>query len=56
VAELFEARAPKEAAEIAKIDGVVDLQGTSAARRSSSSRIAETRREEHLIPLSQAPA
>ena len=33
VAELFEARRPKDAAEIAKIDGVVDIGGTVRGKR-----------------------
>ena len=33
VAELFEARRPKDAAEIAKIDGVVDLQGNVRGKK-----------------------
>ncbi|MCK5161826.1 MAG: DNA-directed RNA polymerase subunit beta', partial [Candidatus Aureabacteria bacterium] len=33
VAELFEARRPKDAADIAKIDGVVELEGTVKGRR-----------------------
>ena len=55
VAELFEARRPKDAAEIAKIDGVVDFGGSvrgkrrvivktrqPAPKRSTSSRSAST--------------
>jgi DNA-directed RNA polymerase subunit beta' len=38
VAELFEARRPKDAAEIAKIDGVVEFGRTARGRASSSSR------------------
>ena len=33
VAELFEARKPKDAAEIAKIDGVVDFRGVQKNKR-----------------------
>ena len=33
VAELFEARTPKDAAEIAKIDGIVDFEGSSRGKR-----------------------
>jgi DNA-directed RNA polymerase subunit beta' len=53
VAELFEARRPKDAAEIARIDGIVSFAGTSAASASSSSRTRTVHRqeEEHLIPL-----
>ena len=52
VAELFEARKPKDAAEIAKIDGVVEFKGTHRGRRrivvsDEKSGMAE----EHEIPL-----
>ncbi|MGC4000767.1 MAG: hypothetical protein QM767_26275 [Anaeromyxobacter sp.] len=33
MAELFEARRPKDAAEIAKIDGVVEIGGTVRGKR-----------------------
>ena len=33
VAELFEARKPKDSAEIAKIDGVVDFRGVQKNKR-----------------------
>src|SRR5690606_28063806 len=33
VAELFEARKPKDAAEIAKIDGIVDFRGVQKSKR-----------------------
>ena len=52
VAELFEARKPKESAEIAKIDGVVDFEGSSRGKRRLIVRDAETgESEEHLIPM-----
>ncbi|NNE91127.1 MAG: DNA-directed RNA polymerase subunit beta' [Verrucomicrobiales bacterium] len=52
VAELFEARKPKEVAEIAKIDGIVELGGTVRAKRKLIVTEPETgESEEHLIPL-----
>ena len=52
VAELFEARKPKESAEIAKIDGVVSLGGTVRAKRKLIVTDPESKEEEeHLIPL-----
>lgn len=55
VAELFEARKPKDAAEIAKIDGVVDLStGTSRGKRKLIVRDTVTgEEEEHLIPMAK---
>ncbi len=54
VAELFEARRPKDAAEIAKIDGVVDIGGTVRGKRRLIVTDPETgAEEEHLIPLSK---
>ena len=54
VAELFEARRPKDAAEIAKIDGVVDIGGTVRAKRRVIVTDPDTgAEEEHLIPLSK---
>jgi DNA-directed RNA polymerase subunit beta' len=54
VAELFEARRPKDAAEIAKIDGVVDIGGTVRAKRRLIVTDPETgAEEEHLIPLNK---
>ncbi len=51
VAELFEARRPKEAAEIAKIDGVVDFAGMVRGKRHLVVRDPKTgAEEEHLIP------
>jgi DNA-directed RNA polymerase subunit beta' len=52
VAELFEARKPKDAAEIAKIDGDVEFEGTSRGKRRLLVRDATTgETEEHLIPM-----
>ncbi len=54
VAELFEARRPKDAAEIAKIDGVVDIGGTVRGKRKIIVTDAETgAEEEHLIPMNK---
>ncbi len=54
VAELFEARKPKDAAEIAKIDGAVEIGGTFRGKRKlvvTDPESGET--EDHLIPLSK---
>ncbi len=52
VAELFEARKPKEVAEIAKIDGIVELGGTVRGKRKLIVTDPETGEQgEHLIPL-----
>ena len=54
VAELFEARRPKDAAEIAKIDGVVDFAGTVRGKRRIIVKDPKTgAEEEHLIPHSK---
>ncbi len=54
VAELFEARRPKEAAEIAKIDGIVDFRGVQKNKRIVVVRDDVTgMEEEHLIPLTK---
>jgi len=51
VAELFEARRPKEAADMAKIDGVVSLDGTVRGKKKLVVTDQETGQEEtHLIP------
>lgn len=51
VAELFEARKPKDSAEIAKIDGVVDFRGVQKNKRIVVVRDDESgMEEEHLIP------
>ena len=46
VAELFEARRPKEAAEMAKIDGIVSLDGTVRGKQKLLVTDPETDREE----------
>jgi len=54
VAELFEARRPKDAAEIAKIDGVVEFAGTVRGKRRIVVKDPKTgAEEEHLIPHSK---
>jgi len=54
VAELFEARRPKDAAEIAKLDGVVDFRGVQKNKRIVVVRDDITNmEEEHLIPLTK---
>ncbi|MDB6150180.1 MAG: rpoC, partial [Chthoniobacter sp.] len=54
VAELFEARRPKDAAEIAKIDGVVEIGGTVRGKRKIIVKDVETEaEEEHLVPLNK---
>jgi DNA-directed RNA polymerase subunit beta' len=51
VAELFEARRPKEAAEMAKIDGVVSTGGTVRGKKKLIVTNEESGlEEEHLIP------
>jgi DNA-directed RNA polymerase subunit beta' len=50
VAELFEARRPKEAAEMARIDGIVSFEGTIRGKRKLVVKNDETQQEEeHLI-------
>ncbi len=52
IAELFEARTPKEAAEIAKIEGTVEFGGTAKGKRLVLVRDPVTNaEEEHLIPI-----
>jgi DNA-directed RNA polymerase subunit beta' len=52
VAELFEARKPKDAAEIAKIDGVVEFHGIEKGKRKLVVRDeASGMAESHLIPV-----
>jgi len=54
VAELFEARRPKDAAEIAKIDGIVEIGGSVRGKRRVILKDPETgTEEEHLIPLNK---
>jgi DNA-directed RNA polymerase subunit beta' len=51
VAELFEARRPKDAAEMARIEGIVSLEGTVRGKRKLVVRNPDTaQEEEHLIP------
>ena len=52
VAELFEARRPKDAAEISKIDGTVDFGPSVRGKRCIVIRDPQTAaEEEHLIPI-----
>ncbi|HSU86182.1 MAG TPA: DNA-directed RNA polymerase subunit beta' [Chthoniobacterales bacterium] len=51
VAELFEARRPKDAAEIAKIDGIVEIGGTVRGKRKLILKDETGAEEEHLIPM-----
>jgi DNA-directed RNA polymerase subunit beta' len=52
VAELFEARRPKDAAEISKIDGLVDFGATVRGKRCIVITDPQTAQaEEHLIPI-----
>ena len=54
VAELFEARKPREAAEIAKLDGIIDFKGIQKVKRIVVVRNEDTGvEEEHLIPLTK---
>ena len=54
VAELVEARTPKEAAEIAKIEGLVELGGIVKGKRKLVVRDSVTdAEEEHLIPMNK---
>jgi DNA-directed RNA polymerase subunit beta' len=54
VAELFEARRPKDASEIAKIDGAVDIGGTVRGKRKIIVTDIETgAEEEHLVPMNK---
>jgi DNA-directed RNA polymerase subunit beta' len=51
VAELFEARRPKDAAEMARIEGIVSFEGTLRGKRKLVVRNVDTaQEEEHLIP------
>lgn len=51
VAELFEARRPKEATEMAKIDGIVSLNtGTLRGKKRLIITDSDGNQEEHLIP------
>ncbi len=52
VAELFEARRPKDAAEISKIDGIVDFGPSVRGKRTILIKDGQTNvEEEHLIPI-----
>ncbi|HOW67816.1 MAG TPA: DNA-directed RNA polymerase subunit beta' [Candidatus Paceibacterota bacterium] len=52
VAELFEARRPKDAAEISKIDGLVDFGPTVRGKRCILIKDPKTGvEEEHLVPI-----
>src|SRR6202453_257804 len=52
VAELFEARRPKDASEISKIDGLVDFGPSVRGKRTVLIKDAATgTEEEHLIPI-----
>jgi len=52
VAELFEARRPKDAAEISKIDGIVDFGASVRGKRCIVIKDQQTSvEEEHLIPI-----
>ena len=54
VAELFEARRPKDASEIAKIDGSVEIGGTVRGKRKIIVTDIETgAEEEHLVPMNK---
>ncbi|MBX3731736.1 MAG: DNA-directed RNA polymerase subunit beta' [Verrucomicrobiae bacterium] len=54
VAELFEARRPKDAAEIARIDGVVDFGPSVRGKRCILVKDPQTAtEEEHLVPMSK---
>ena len=52
VAELFEARRPKDAAEISKIDGIADFGASVRGKRCIVIKDPQTQvEEEHLIPI-----
>ena len=52
MAELFEARRPKDASEISKIDGIVDFGASVRGKRCVVIKDAQTdTEEEHLIPI-----
>jgi DNA-directed RNA polymerase subunit beta' len=54
VAEIFEARRPKEAAEIAKIDGIVDFEAHQKNKRICTVTDEVTgMKQEHQIPLTK---
>ena len=52
VAELFEARRPKDASEISRIDGIVDFGASVRGKRCILIKDPQTQaEEEHLIPI-----
>tara|TARA_R110002096_G_scaffold159011_4_gene324610 strand:- start:16302 stop:20468 length:4167 start_codon:yes stop_codon:yes gene_type:complete len=54
VAELFEARKPKDSAEIAKIDGIVEQSGMARGKKRLIITDPDTgEEEEHLIPMNK---
>ncbi len=54
VAELFEARRPKDASEIAKLDGIIDFKGVQKNKRIVAIKDEISgMEEEHLIPLTK---
>ena len=55
VAELFEARKPKDSAEIAKIDGIIDpMAGTVRGKRKVTITDPDTgESEDHLMPMNK---
>ncbi len=54
VAELLEARRPKEAAEIAKIDGIIEFGKIARGKRTVTIRDADSGQEEtHVIPAAK---
>lgn len=54
VAELVEARRPRDSAEIAKIDGIIDIRSMQKNRRTVVVRDEVSgMEEEHLVPLSK---
>jgi len=55
VAELFEARRPKDACEIARIDGTVEIGGLVRGKRRIIVRDENGAEEEHLIPQGKSP-
>jgi DNA-directed RNA polymerase subunit beta' len=50
IAELFEARRPKETAEMAKLEGTVSFEGTVRSKKKLVVTSDEGHHEEHLIP------
>jgi DNA-directed RNA polymerase subunit beta' len=50
IAELFEARRPKDVAEMAKIEGIVSFEGTIRSKKKLVVTNDEGHHEEHLIP------